>query len=168
MLDQLHLDHLCAVAFRSILSNSADAIDLEATTITMNTDSFLELIQKGYRVTLGAASTAVEAVQDPQRVSDEFSAIGSDWERLADKLEVRGALTEKEARDFVEGVTSQMPEPFRSASSPFTPGAPAEPPTVTTVATPVVDTELQAEVTSLTAELIAIRKEIEELKSKDS
>ncbi len=134
----------------------------------MNPDSLLELIQKGYRVTLGAASTAAEAVQDPQRVSDEFSAIGTDWERIADKLEVRGALTEKEARDFVEGVTSQMPEPFRSASSPFTQSQPPTPPTVTTIATPVVDTELQAEVTSLTAELIAIREEIEALKNKDS
>lgn len=134
----------------------------------MNTDSLLELVQKGYRVTLGAASTAVEAVQDPQRVSDEFSSIGNDWERLADKLEVRGALTEKEARDFVEGVSSQMPEPFRSATSPFNTGKQDEPPTVTTVATPVVDTELQAEVTSLTAELIAIREEIEALKNKDA
>ncbi|MEL6263566.1 MAG: hypothetical protein AAFR12_21175 [Cyanobacteria bacterium J06626_6] len=134
----------------------------------MNTDTLLELVQKGYRVTLGAASSAVEAVQDPQRAADEFSAIGTDWQRLADKLEVRGALTEKEARDFVEGVTSQMPEPFRSVSSTFTQSAPPEPPTVTTIATPVVDTELQAEVASLTDELIAIRKEIEALKNKDA
>ena len=121
----------------------------------MNTDSLIELLQKGYRVALGAGSTAVEAIQDPQRASDEFSAIGTDWERLADKLEVRGALTEKEARDNVEGVSSQLPEP-------------SEPTTVTTVATPVVDTELQAEVASLTAELVAIRQEIEALKAKDS
>ncbi|MEL6161750.1 MAG: hypothetical protein AAFQ40_11735 [Cyanobacteria bacterium J06623_5] len=134
----------------------------------MNTDTLLELVQKGYRVTLGAASSAVEAVQDPQRAADEFSAIGTDWQRLADKLEVRGALTEKEARDFVEGVTSQMPEPFRSVSSTFTQSTPPEPPTVTTIATPVVDTELQAEVASLTDELIAIRKEIEALKNKDA
>lgn len=134
----------------------------------MNTDSLLELFQKGYRVALGAGSTAVEAIQDPQRTSDEFSAIGTDWQRLADKLEVRGALTEKEARDFVEGVSSQLPEPFRSVSSNFGGSTPPEPPTVTTVATPVVDTELQAEVSSLTAELIAIRQEIEALKNKDS
>ncbi len=134
----------------------------------MNPDSLLELIQKGYRVTIGAASTAVEAVQDPQRFSDEFSTIGTDWERLADKLEVRGALTEKEARDFVDGVTSQMPEPFRSVSSPFGQSTPPVPPTVTTIATPVVDTELQAEVNSLTAELIAIREEIEALKNRNN
>ncbi len=135
----------------------------------MNTDSFIELLQKGYRVTLGAASSAVEAVQDPQRAADEFSAVGTDFNRLADKLEVRGALTEKEARDFMEGVVSQMPEPFRSVSSTFVDNTtPQEPKTVTTVATPVVDAGLQAEVESLTAELIAMRKEIDELRNKDS
>ncbi len=134
----------------------------------MNTDTLLELVQKGYRVTLGAASTAVEAVQDPQRTADEFSDIGTDFQRLASKLEDRGTLTEKEARDFVEGVASQMPEPFRSFSANFPqPGAPEAPKTVTTVATPVVDTALQSEVESLTAELIAMRKEIEELREKN-
>lgn len=134
----------------------------------MNTDTLLELFQKSYRVTLGAASTAVEAVQDPQRAADEFSDIGTDFHRLADKLEVRGALTEKEARDFVEGVVSQMPEPFRSVSANLTHQENTVPRTVTTVATPVVDAGLQSEVESLTAELIAMRKEIDELRQKGS
>ncbi len=133
----------------------------------MNTDTLFELFQKSYRVTLGAASSAVEAIQDPQRAADDFSAVGTDFNRLAEKLEVRGALTEKEARDFVEGVTSQLPEPFRSVSANFHQTMEA-PKTVTTVATPVVDAGLQSEVESLTAELIAMRKEIDELKQKDS
>lgn len=133
----------------------------------MNTDTLLELFQKGYRVTLGAASSAVEAVQDPQRAANDFSDIGGDFHRLADKLEVRGALTEKEARDFVEGVVSQMPEPFRSVSANFTQQENTVPKTVTTVAIPVVDAELQSEVESLTAELIAMRAEIDALKQKN-
>lgn len=132
----------------------------------MNTDTLIEILQKGYRVTLGAASTAVEAVQDPQQAADDFSMIGTDFQQLADKLEVRGALTEKEARNFVDGIMSQMPESFR-ANFPSSDTSPA-PKTVTTVATPVVDTQLQAEVESLTAELIAIRKEIEELRQQNS
>ncbi len=132
----------------------------------MNTDTLIELLQKGYRVTLGAASTAVEAVQDPQQAADDFSMIGTDFQRLADKLEVRGALTEKEARNFVEGIMSQMPESFR-ANFPSSDTS-STPKTVTTVATPVVDTQLQAEVESLTAELIAIRKEIEELRQQNN
>lgn len=132
----------------------------------MNTDTLIELLQKGYRVTLGAASTVVEAVQDPQQAVDDFSMVGTDFQRLADKLEVRGALTEKEARNFVEGIMTQMPDSFRSNfPSSDTSSAPK---TVTTVATPVVDMQLQAEVESLTAELIAIRKEIEELRQQDS
>ena len=131
----------------------------------MNPDTLIELFQKSYRVTLGAASTAVEAVKDPQRAADDFSAVGTDFQQLADKLEVRGALTEKEARDFVEGMMNHLPEPFRSVSSSFS-AASETPTTVTTVATPVVDTELQAEVSALTTELIAIRKEIEDLKQK--
>lgn len=132
----------------------------------MNTDTLIELLQKGYRVTLGAASTAVEAVQDPQQAADDFSMIGTDFQRLADKLEVRGALTEKEARNFVEGIMSQMPESFL-ANFPSSDTS-STPKTVTTVATPVVDTQLQAEVESLTAELIAIRKEIEELRQQNN
>lgn len=132
----------------------------------MNSDTLMELFQKSYRVTLGAASTAVEAVKDPQRAANDFSTVGNDFQQLADRLEVRGALTEKEARDFVEEMMSQLPEPFRSVSSSFS-AAPETPTTVTTVATPVVDAELQAEVSALTAELIAIRKEIEDLKQKD-
>lgn len=131
----------------------------------MNTDTLIELLQKGYRVTLGAASTAVEAVQDPQQTADEFSMIGTDFQRLADKLEVRGALTEKEARNFVESMMSQMPESFRAN---FPSETASTPKTVTTVATPVIDTQLQAEVESLTAELIEIRREIEALRQQDS
>jgi polyhydroxyalkanoate synthesis regulator phasin len=137
----------------------------------MNTDTLIELIQKGYRVTLGAASSAVEAVQDPQQAASDFSDVGTDFYRLADKLEVRGALTEKEARNFVEGVVNQLPEPFRSVSASFSGSfsqGSSTPKTVTTVATPVVDVQLQSEVESLTAELIAMRKEIDELRQKDS
>jgi polyhydroxyalkanoate synthesis regulator phasin len=134
----------------------------------MNTDTLIELFQKGYRVTLGAASTAVEAVRDPQRAAADFSDVGTDFYRLADKLEVRGALTEKEARDFVEGVANQLPEPFRSVSSSFAQANREASKTVTTVATPVVDAGLQSEVESLTNELIAMRKEIDELRQKNN
>jgi hypothetical protein len=45
----------------------------------MNTDTLIELFQKGYRVTLGAASTAVEAVRDPQQAAHDFSDVGTDF-----------------------------------------------------------------------------------------
>ena len=67
----------------------------------MNFDTLTEFIQKGFRVSLGAAASAVEAIQDPQGAANKFSDIGTDFDRLTNELEVKGELTEKEAREFV-------------------------------------------------------------------
>ncbi|MEM9979119.1 MAG: hypothetical protein AAF808_15945 [Cyanobacteria bacterium P01_D01_bin.2] len=130
----------------------------------MNFDTFTELIQKSFRVSLGAAASAVEAIQDPQASANKFSDIGTDFERLADELEVRGALTEKEAREFVDNVSSnfdgQWPNPFAPS--------PASTATVNTVAQTVPDAGIQAEIKALTEQLSAIRQEIEQLKTQGS
>ncbi len=130
----------------------------------MNFDTFTEFIQKSFRVSLGAAASAVEAIQDPQASASKFSNIGTDFDRLADELEVKGAQTEKEARDFVDNVSSnfdgQWPNPFAPA--------PASDATVNTVAKPVVDTGIQAEINALTEQLSAIRQEIDQLKAQGS
>ncbi|MEM1241905.1 MAG: hypothetical protein AAGI45_18895, partial [Cyanobacteria bacterium P01_H01_bin.26] len=116
------------------------------------------------RVSLGAAASAVEAIQDPQASANKFSDIGTDFERLADELEVKGALTEKEAREFVDNVSrnfdGQWPNPFAPS--------PASTATVNTVAQTVPDAGIQAEIKALTEQLSAIRQEIEQLKTQGS
>lgn len=130
----------------------------------MNFDTFTEFIQKSFRVSLGAAASAVEAIQDPQASADKFSDIGTDFDRLADELEVRGALTEKEAREFVDNLNrnfgGQWPNPFAPNDAGST--------TVNTVAQPVVDSSIQTEIKALTEQLSAIRHEIEQLKAQGS
>lgn len=129
----------------------------------MNFDTLTELIQKGFRVSLGAAASAVEAIQDPQASATKFSDIGTDFDRLANELEVKGELTEKEAREFVDNVSTnfdgQWPNPF---------APPASNATVNTVAQPVMDTGIQAEIKALTEQLSAIRQEIEQMKAQGS
>ena len=87
--------------------------------LAMNFDTLTEFIQKSFRVSLGAAASAVEAVQDPQASATKFSDIGADFDRLASELEVKGELTEKEAREFVDNVSTnfngQWPNPFGRA-----------------------------------------------------
>jgi uncharacterized protein YceH (UPF0502 family) len=56
---------------------------------------------------------------------------------------------------------------FRSVSANFSQSVSEASKTVTTIATPVVDAGLQSEVESLTSELIAMRKEIDELRQKN-
>ena len=130
----------------------------------MNFDTFTELIQKSFRVSLGAAASAVEAIQDPQASANKFSDIGTDFERLADELEVKGALTEKEGREFVDNVSrnfdGQWPNPFAPST--------ASTATVNTVAQLVPDAGIQAEIKALTEQLSAIRQEIEQLKTQGS
>ncbi len=129
----------------------------------MNFDSLTELIQKSFRVSLGAAASAVEAIQDPQASATKFSDIGTDFERLTTELEAKGELTEKEAREFVDNMNTnfngQWPNPF---------APPASSATVNTVAKPVMDTGIQAEIKALTEQLSAIRQEIEQMKAQES
>ncbi|MBW4484107.1 MAG: hypothetical protein KME14_16340 [Tildeniella torsiva UHER 1998/13D] len=124
----------------------------------MYPDDLTQTLQKGIRVTLGATASLIEALQDPETSSQKFSALGSDVNRLTEELEIKGETTEREARQFVDGLLSQVPNPFGASS----PGAGET--TITTVASPVVNNAVQSDLESLTLELAAIRREIEALK----
>ncbi|NJL45443.1 MAG: hypothetical protein HC922_06320 [Leptolyngbyaceae cyanobacterium SM2_3_12] len=127
----------------------------------MNPDTLSQTLQKGFRVTLGATASLIEAIQDPQASSQKFSELGTDVNRLTAELETKGETTELEARQFVDGLLSQMPNPF--GTSPSGPGAT----TVNTVATPIVDSSVEADLNVLTQELAEIRQEIEALKDQN-
>ncbi|TVQ08405.1 MAG: hypothetical protein EA368_11800 [Leptolyngbya sp. DLM2.Bin27] len=124
----------------------------------MYPDDLSQTLQKGFRVTLGATASLIEAIQDPDHSGQKFSELGTDVNRLTEELEIKGELTEREARQFVDSLLSQMPNPFTDASP--------EPraTTITTVASPVVNTSVQNDLEALTQELAAIRLEIELLK----
>lgn len=124
----------------------------------MYSDDISQTLQKGFRVTLGATASLIEAIQDPETSSQRFSTLGGDVNRLTEELEVKGETTEREARLFVDSLLSQMPNPFTSS------GTATEGPTITTVASPVVDASVQSDLEALTQELAAIRQEIEALK----
>ena len=124
----------------------------------MYPDDLSQTLQKGFRVTLGATASLIEALQDPERSSQKFSELGGDVNRLTEELEVKGETTEREARQFVDALLSQLPNPFTSSSSE------AGGTTITTIASPVVNTTVQSDLDALTQELTEIRKEIEALK----
>lgn len=128
----------------------------------MSPDSLSETLQKGFRVTLGATASLLEAFQDPQGASQKFSEIGSDFNRLTEEFESKGENTEQEARQFVDSMMTQMPNPFQQS------GGPSTPQTVNTTAVPVADPSIQAELQTLTREIAQIRQEIEALKQDEA
>ena len=73
----------------------------------MNPETLTETIQKGFRVTLGATASLVDAFRDPQASQEKFGAI-TDFDVLTQELEAKGAVTEQEARTVVDSVMSQM------------------------------------------------------------
>ena len=125
----------------------------------MYPDDLSQNLQKGFRVTLGATAALIEALQDPANSSQKFSDLGTDVNRLTEDLEVKGEITEREARQFVDSLISQVPNPFASSD------ADGGGPTITTVASPVADSLVQSDLEALTLELAAIRSEIEALKN---
>lgn len=126
----------------------------------MNPDTLTETIQKGVRVTLGATASLMDAIRDPQGSQEKFSAIGNDMDLLTQELEAKGADTEREARALVDSLMSQMEQ----VPNPFAPPS-ASDATVDTVAQPVTDASVQAEIDLLTQELSTLRQEIETLKA---
>lgn len=126
----------------------------------MNPETLTETIQKGFRVTLGATASLIDAIRDPQGSQEKFSTIGSDVELLTRELEAKGADTEREARAVVDSMMSQvgeMPNPFASS--------PASEATVDTSAQTITDVTTQAELETLIQELAVLRQEIESLKT---
>lgn len=127
----------------------------------MTPDTVTTTLQKGFRVTLGATATLLEALQDPQSSGQRFSALGSDVGHLAETLESKGEVTEQEARQFVDELLRQWPNPFSGSSA-------SSIPTVDIVAIPVADPSVQSDLAALTQELAEIRQALETLKQERS
>ncbi|MCU0516569.1 MAG: hypothetical protein MUC60_06805 [Oscillatoria sp. Prado101] len=128
----------------------------------MNPNTVTEFLQKGFRVTLGATSALIESLQDSQKREETFSKMQSDFGGLTEEWAEKGALTEREARNFVDTLLSQQGQPAAGDTT-STAGT-----TVNTSASPVTDPEDQKDLRELTAQIAALRAELEKLQKPDS
>lgn len=127
----------------------------------MNADTLLQLLHKSFRVTLGATSSLVENLQDPIKRNESFSKVSTELSQLAEEWAAKGEVTEQEARNFVETVMAQRASqhyPENSAGSSSS----------TTATPPTTDPTVQVELEELTAQVAAMRAELERLRSQDS
>ncbi|WP_416674074.1 hypothetical protein [Egbenema bharatensis] len=135
----------------------------------MNPDSLIQIAQKGLRVTLGATSVLIETLQDPLRREETLARLRTEFGQLAEEWEVKGEVTEREARDFVDTVINQRfnrnTPPASSAGS--TPGTPPPYSTTSPVSAPNATTppvDVQQDLQDLTEQLAAIRSELQKLR----
>jgi polyhydroxyalkanoate synthesis regulator phasin len=119
-------------------------------------DTVLQLLKKGFRVTIGATATLIEVLQDPQRREQNLSRLRRELDQLAQEWAEKGEMTEQEARSFVDILIAQRrADSDRVASEAI----------VTTTAVPVPPPSSEVlELQELTAQLAAIRAELAHLR----
>lgn len=117
----------------------------------------MSLFQQGFRITVGAAASLVETIQDQkkremalQELQTQFSKNSQEWAR-------KGEMTEQEARIFIEKFLNQKP---------------ASEATVTTSATEIPsdrpgEDSIEGEIKQLTQQITALRSELETLRSQE-
>jgi polyhydroxyalkanoate synthesis regulator phasin len=123
----------------------------------MDDTNLIALLQKSFHVTLGATAALMEALQDPQKREETLARLRLDFNDLAQDWAAQGAVTESEARMFVNNLfhqTSQQSDIQDTA---------ARTATQETAATSMQNLGIQSELQSLTAQLAAIRAELEKL-----
>ena len=130
----------------------------------MDSNNLTQLLQKGLRVTLGATASLIEVLQDPEKREQNLSRLRSDLGQLAEEWDTKGAMTEQEARNFVDTLLEQRNR--QQAQPTYDPTSP----TVgnTNPASPTAPPDVQLELQELTAQIAAIRTELEKLRNPDS
>jgi hypothetical protein len=116
----------------------------------MNSDTAMDLLKKGFRITLGASTSLVESIQDPLKREENLALIQANPNAFAELLAEKGAVAEVEARRMVDSVVTQ----YSSGSSASNP---VSAPTATTSS---IDPSLERELRDLTAQLAQIRSEL--------
>ncbi len=122
----------------------------------MNSDTVIQLLKKGFRVTVGATATLIEVLQDPQRREQNLSRLRLELDQLTQEWAEKGEMTEQEARSFLDTLIDQR----RTASDRVASEA-----IVTTTVVPVSTSPSEVlELQELTAQLAAIRAELAQLR----
>ncbi len=127
----------------------------------MNSNNLLEFLQTGFRVSLGATTSLIEILQDPQQRQENLSQLMSDLGNRVAEWAEKGEKTEKEARNFLEEMLKQR----STSASPGTATVSYTPPTSPTY--PAAG-NTQQEIEELTEQLAAIRNELEQMRNSSS
>jgi polyhydroxyalkanoate synthesis regulator phasin len=124
----------------------------------MNSNNLLDLLQTGFRVSLGATTSLVETLANPEKREENLSQLRLELSQRVSEWAAKGEITEQEARSFIEAIWKQQSNPGSSSAT----GTPTS--TGTTPPTPVAVPNVQFEIEELTAQIAAIRTELEKLR----
>ncbi len=132
----------------------------------MNYQKLPQMLQTGFHLTLGATSFLIETLQDPLKRSENLEKLNSDLGILADELLEKGEMTDLEARNFVDTIFSGASERENTESESVSPKQSDQP--AGTHPESVAQPDVQLEIKELTAQMVALRTQLENLRAENS
>jgi polyhydroxyalkanoate synthesis regulator phasin len=133
----------------------------------MNSDNLPQMLQTGFHLTLGATSFLIETLQDPLKREENLGKLKSDLGLLADELLEKGEMTDREARNFVDTIFAKPGDRENTDSESVSPNQSDSPADNSPESVAQPDVQLK-EIQELTAQMAALRAELENLRAEDS
>lgn len=128
----------------------------------MNSDNPIQILQAGFRLSLGATASIIESLQDQQKRDETVSKLmNAEFALLTKEWAEKGEVAEQEARSYLDSLLNQ-PRGEAPSETPGTPGA------TTATPNPVAAPDVQLELQELTAQIAAMRAELEKLRTQGS
>lgn len=126
----------------------------------MNPDNLTQIIQKGFRVTLGATSFLIETVQDSTKRDENLNKLSTDFNQLTEEWADRGEMTEQEARNFVDTILNQQNNQLNTDSTTVSSSP--------TSASGFASSDVQEDLLELTQEIANLRADLQKLQESNS
>ncbi|MEQ8753550.1 MAG: hypothetical protein RID09_08530 [Coleofasciculus sp. G1-WW12-02] len=126
----------------------------------MSSNNIQDVLQTGFRVSLGATTSLIESLQDQQKREENLSLLNLDFNQQVAELSKKGEKTEQEAQRLIEQIFNQMNQPTESA----TPSTPRDSGSSSTGTT---SRSTQQELEELTVQIALIRTELEQMRNPD-
>lgn len=122
----------------------------------MSNNAAANLLQKGLRITIGATTTLVETLQDPQKRQQTLTELQSQLSQQTQLWAEKGEITETEAKRWVETWLAQQKQQKTNTSSSSSSSADV---------TNIRFSDAQREIEELTAQILALKTELEQSRS---
>ncbi|MDJ0647928.1 MAG: hypothetical protein QNJ60_04415 [Xenococcaceae cyanobacterium MO_188.B19] len=118
----------------------------------MKTNNFLlETAQQGFHITVGAATSFLETVQNPQKRSEAISQIQFELNQKAQEWSEKGVATEQEAKAYINNLINQNTGARNPSSDVYTSNT-------------STSNDANSGLQQLKAEIIALRLELEKMR----
>ena len=116
----------------------------------MDNNNLLQIAQQGLRITVGAATSLVETVQNPQKRTELLSQMQADLSQKTQEWSEKGEVTEQEARRFLDSLFDRQSSGVNNQG--------------TQSSTAVSKVSTTSDLQQLTDEIIALRRELEQIR----